>query len=117
MRNREGFTLVELIAVIALLALVTMLIVPGLNNLLNSNRSKQYQTYEDMMVETTKTYPNYRNKAYVCLKQLNMQQVNQNIDCNGYVKVSGNKLTPYLRCLENGQEIYKSAGYALPSDC
>ncbi len=116
MKNRKlGFTLVELIAVIVLLALVMMLVVPSLNRLLNENNDKRYKTYEDMMLEYTKAYPNYTSKSKICLNDLAMKEMGSNIICNGYVDVSNMKA--YLSCVQNGKQIYVTSGYNLPSTC
>ena len=114
--NKKGFTLVELLAVLVLLILVMMLIVPSLKNLSNANKRKEYTTYEDMMVEYTKTIPGYKNKSYICLKDLNMQPITENIHCNGYV--ISNTLKPFLSCKnKNNELIYETSGYSLPGDC
>ena len=115
--NKRGFTLIELIAVLVLVVLVMLLIVPNLSNLRNQNRNKEFKTYEDMMVEYTKTIPNYKTKGYVCLNDLQMQKINETMDCNGYVKIENNKLTPFLSCLKSGKNVYKTEGYSLPSTC
>ena len=115
--NRQGFTLVELISVIILITLVMMLIVPALSSLMNSNRKKEYETYMDMMIEYTKTYPNYREKEYICLNELNIKKINNNTDCNGYVTVNGNTLKAYLSCKRDEELMYETEEYNLPSDC
>lgn len=93
--NKKGFTLVELIAVIVLIVLVMLLIVPSLTSLRNTNRNKEFTTYEDMMVEYTKTIPLYNTKSYICLNDLNMPNINKTMTCNGYVRINGNTLTPF----------------------
>lgn len=115
--NKKGFTLVELIAVIVLIVLVMLLIVPNLANLRNSNDNKQFETYEDMMVEYTKTIPLYNTKSYICLRDLNMPKINETMTCNGYVRINGNTLTPFLSCTQNGEKLYETTSYSLPSDC
>lgn len=114
--NKKGFTLVELLAVLVLIILIMMLIVPSLQNLSSNNKNREYTTYEDMMVEYTKTISNYKNRTYVCLNELNMQSIAEGITCNGYVKI--NNLKPYLSCTNKNRElVYKTEGYNLPSDC
>lgn len=115
--NENGFTLIELIAVFVLIALVSMITLPNLSNLMKNNNEKEFKTYEDMMVEYTKTVPNYKNKMYVCLKDLNIKPINDKITCNGYVTTTNNKLTPYLYCIKNGEETYKTNDYSLPDEC
>ena len=116
----NGFTLVELLAVFALIALVTLLIVPGLSNLYNSSRNKEYTTYEDMMVEYAKTVPTSKyNGTRVCLKDLGIDNAIKNTTCNGYVVKSNDTYTPYLSCSENGNNVYKTSGYSssLANNC
>ena len=120
--RKNGFTLVELIAVIALLALVMLLIVPGLGNLSETNQEKEYKTYEDMMIEYAKAMPNTKFKSdgngkYVCLKDLDLESINSNDVCNGYVRITGNTYKSFLSCTNNGTSKYKSDGYILPSGC
>lgn len=114
--DNKGFTLVELLAVLVLILLVMMLIVPSLKSLSNSNKRREYTTYEDMMIEHTKIIPGYKNKSYVCLKELNMQPITENINCNGYV-ITGT-LKSYLSCKnKNNELIYQTEGYSLPNNC
>lgn len=115
--NKKGFTLVELIAVVVLVAIVSMLTFPAISNLRKNNNEKEFKTYEDMMVHYAKSIPNYYYKSHICLRDLKMKKINENMDCNGYVKVIGNELRPYLRCSQNGSVLYKSNDYSLPSDC
>ena len=115
--KKDGFTLVELIAVIVLIAIVSMLTFPALNNLRKNNNEKEFTTYQDMMVEYTKAIPNYRYKSYVCLKDLGIKKINESMECNGYVNISGNTLTPYLSCTQDGNSLYRTENYSLPSDC
>ena len=106
-------------AVIVLLALVMMLIVPSLTSLRNSNKDKEYAEYMKMMVEYTKIIPNYKNKSYVCLNDLDMKPLKNSVTCNGYVLISndGMTLTPNLSCFKGSDELYQSNGYILPNDC
>ena len=117
--NKKGFTMIELLGVMALFGLVLLLVVPGLSKLSGSNTNREYETYLDMMKEYTKTFPNYKTKSYVCLKDLGLKNINETVDCKGYVRItnSGTTLTPYLSCTKNGKEIFKTETFSLPSDC
>lgn len=114
--NNKGFTLVELLAVIVLIVVISLITFPNLNNLRKNNDLKEFNVYKDMMIEYTKVIPNYKNieKGYVCLneiKQFGLKDLNSNMTCNGYVLISDNELTPYLKCLQNNVELYKSDSY------
>ena len=114
--KKNAFTLVELIAVIVLLAIVMMLVVPSVANLKKQNEKKQYETYEDMMIEYSKTMT--IKNSYVCLAELKMKPIADNITCNGYVNITTSNRKAFLRCVNiDGIEIYKSSGYTLPSAC
>lgn len=116
--NKKGFTLVELLAVMVLIVLVMLLIVPSLFSFKNKNDKKQYEAYENMMVEYTKTVPNYKKETSICLKELNLKKISDKTNCNGYVTINGIILTPYLKCLSEGNELlYQTTGYNLPSKC
>ena len=114
--KKNGFTLVELIAVLTLLAIVMLLVVPGVQGLKQENQKKQYETYLDMMIEYSKTVSTSKN--YVCYKKLKIKPISSDINCNGYVSITSTDRKAYLRCSnKEGQEMYKSTGYSLPSDC
>ena len=117
---KRGFTLVELLAVIVLMSLVMMLIFPSIRKIYSSNTNKQYETYKDMMIKYAKTIPvsNYKGETdekYVCLSDLGMPKINENITCNGYVNVS--EMKAYLTCHNETNIIYQDDGISLPSDC
>ena len=57
MKNKKGFTLVELIAVIALLSIVMLLIVPNVANYLNSSKKTLfYDNVVNMFKSATTTF-------------------------------------------------------------
>ena len=110
--KKNGFTLVELLAVIVLIAFITMLTFPNLKNLRKNNNEKEFTTYENMMVQYVKAIPNYRNRSYVCLSELSIKKINDKMECFGYVTItSSNSLTPYLSCSEDGTKLYETNNY------
>lgn len=115
MKKNKGFTLVELLAVIVLLSLIMLLIFPSIRSIYNSNQNKQYNTYKDMMVEYTKTIPNYKKKTYVCLNELGIPKINNKITCNGYVEISTMKA--YLVCKNAESVVFQDDGISVPSTC
>ena len=57
MKNKKGFTLVELIAVIALLSIIMLLIVPNVANYLNSSKKTLfYDNVVNMFKSATTTF-------------------------------------------------------------
>ena len=113
--KKNGFTLVELLAVIVLMALIMLLIFPSIRNIYTNNQTKQYESYEDMMVEYVKTISNYKNETYICLSSLGMEKINDNSECRGYVKIS--EMKGYLICETDDEVIYKTAGYDTSNSC
>lgn len=106
--NNKAFTLVELLAVIVLLSLIMLLIFPSVKSIYSSNSNKQFTTYEDMMIEYVKVIPKYKEKSFICLKDLDMKKINENITCNGYVNISNMK--SYITCKNESKTVYTSSG-------
>ena len=62
MEKREGFTLVELLAVIVILAIVLIIAVPGVLSVIQKSKTQAYERQLDMIKEATKLYVTERNK-------------------------------------------------------
>ncbi len=117
MKNKKAFTLVELLAVIMLLAIVMILIFPSIKEIFDDNKIQEYETYEDLMIEYTKTFPNYQKRSKICLSELNIDKLNEFI-CTGYVTISSNTITPYLSCKDkNGNNSYHTDGFNTSLAC
>ena len=56
MKNKKGFTLVELLVVIVILGIVTGLSIPLLRNIRENNEKKEYITYMDTVKYSAKLY-------------------------------------------------------------
>ena len=56
MNKRNGFTLVELLAVIVILAIVLIIAVPGVLSIINKTKNSAYDRQLDMIKEATRTY-------------------------------------------------------------
>ena len=56
MKNKKGFTLVELLVVIVILGIVTGLSIPLIRNIQNNNQKKEYTTYMDTLKYSAKLY-------------------------------------------------------------
>ena len=113
--NKKGFTLVELLAVLVLLGLISLLIYPSIRNLMKNNNEKEYNTYKDLMVSYAKSLSiNDKNNGFVCLNKLKnngLKDINSSMECNGYVIINNNNYTPYLLCIQDGNEVYHSENY------
>ena len=60
MKNKKGFTLIELIAVIVILGLIMLIVFPSISRLMMSNSKKKYTTYEDLLKEAAEKYARTR---------------------------------------------------------
>ena len=60
MKNKKGFTLIELIAVIVILGLIMIMVFPSISRLMMSNSKKKYTTYEDLLKEAAEKFARTR---------------------------------------------------------
>lgn len=80
MKNR-GFTLVELLGVIVLLIVIFMLIVPGVNNIINRSKKTTYQTQintilnaaYDWSLKNSNQLPDENEKIFITLSDLKIE--------------------------------------------
>ena len=56
MKNKKGFTLVELLVVITIIGVITVLALPGVQKIQNRNRNKKYEAYADTIESASKLY-------------------------------------------------------------
>lgn len=56
MKNKKGFTLVELLATIIIMGLITVMVTPSIIKLQDNNKTKQFQMYAKSLVEAAKVY-------------------------------------------------------------
>lgn len=68
MKNKKGFTLVEMLAVVALIALFALIIIPSINSVIKKNREKVYKIQLDNIIKAAK---NWGSENYVNLPAVN----------------------------------------------
>lgn len=77
MKNKKGFTLVELLAVIVILAVIMLIAVPVISNLIQKNKEKAYEAKMELILKQAKLYAKdnkilysstKRDGIYVCEK-------------------------------------------------
>lgn len=56
MRNRKGFTLVELLAIIVIIAIITLITVPIVKNMIKASRKKAFEASLQSLISSAKTY-------------------------------------------------------------
>ena len=108
--KKNGFTLVELLAVILLLTLIITLFIPNALKLLNENNLKVYKIKEEQLVKSAKDYtydsnftsPTSTNPVYITITDLsNGNYLDKILDastgneCIAFVKVTLNSIDGY----------------------
>ena len=56
MKNKRGFTLVELVVAIAILGVITLIALPTISNIQTNNKTTKYETYEKSIKAAAKVY-------------------------------------------------------------
>lgn len=67
MKNKNAFTLVELIAVITLLAAILLVSVPTVINTIRKNEERKYQNFNDAIIRAAELYVERNRDNYTTL--------------------------------------------------
>jgi prepilin-type N-terminal cleavage/methylation domain-containing protein len=127
--DKNGFSLVELLAVIVMLAIILSITAPSITNIIQNTSLKSFIMNEEMMVRASKEYlsmkdnllpSNVGDTIEIKLSLLQSEKLISSIPnpwdkddiCDGYIlitKLGPNNYdyTPYLKCSSN----YKANGY------
>lgn len=110
--KKNGFTLVELLAVIIILGIITTIFVPNTIKLLKENNLKIYKIKENELVKVAKDYANYDKnfssptvdtpEKYITMTQLveggymnSILDTSSGKECRAFVKVTINSVNGY----------------------
>ena len=126
MKNKKGFTLVELLVTIVILGIVTGISIPIIRNVQSSMTKKKYTTYYNGLKSSAKLYNDSYGEDYIgsgdvgvyCIKYEDLEKrkllkdINiENVTCNKektFVRVTKIEdkyvYSPYLECGEKDQE-------------
>lgn len=105
MKNKKGFTIVELLAVIAILGILFAIAVPAVTKYLDFAEDEVYKEYEDAMATSAENYLLENTfKDYLELDELiSSQYISPLVDpeekgdtCDGFVKVEKDATTTNL---------------------
>lgn len=61
MKNKKGFTLVEVLLVIVIMSIITLLVMPNISDILSTGKNKKYENIEEIVRNTLELY-NIDNK-------------------------------------------------------
>ena len=111
MKNKKGFTLVELLVVIVILGIITGLSIPLIRNVSASMEKKKYKTYSDSLLNASKLYNdsysedlfghNENGCAYVTYEQLEDKNLLKDIEVSD---VSCNSSSTFVRIIKVGDK-------------
>jgi len=132
MRNRRGFTLIEMLVVVIIIGVVLAIAVPSVSNLVSSRGKKMYDQQIKLIEKAVNGYTlKYKGEiidagdksCYVLpyQKLLNYELITEtDIKCSGNIILNknGNDYTPsyYLTCVDEDGTAFSEAN-TLPTGC
>lgn len=127
MRNRKGYSLIELLGALVIMGLILLVVIPLVSRLLISNDTKQYENYLKVIETGAKVYGDTRlddlgtsgdtGCIEVTIEDLIKEEYikkfdDKNITCNGKVRINNNngkkKVSINITCVdEKNKETFK----------
>ena len=95
MKNKKGFTLVELLAVIVILGILLLIAVPAVQNIIQSSRKKAFESNAKLVLENVQeivsietTTESSIRPCYIPLTKINLERGSLDHNNRGFVTVN-----------------------------